>query len=401
MEHIVFGFVILLCNGVDFTSSSRPDPSVNLKTLVNDYGYAFEVHQVTTEDGYILEVHRIPGVINKTSSETKKGKVALLLHGLLGSSFTWLGTGPKRSLALILVDKGYDVWLLNNRGNTYSRKHVSKLETSFGFWDFSWHEMGLYDLPTTIHYVLNNTNQTNLNIGCFSEGCTQTCVMGSLKPEYNKKIKFVLALSPSVFKKYLGGLLRLLIPFTRIMVNLYERVGYFQLLPASTLLRIFTSFVCSAKSIFQPICISVIFSVIGIGYEQLDRANLEHFLKYEPAGGSNKQLLHYALGTYNPGTFRLFDYGPVRNLQLYNSITPPDYPLENVNFPFAIYHGLNDLLADPKDVDLLKGRLPNIVDAYLVPGKLNHYDLMLGLNINKLCYERAVDLMETYNQEQS
>ncbi|XP_033211735.1 lipase 1-like isoform X2 [Belonocnema kinseyi] len=346
MENMVFVFALLLCNGVAFAASFRQDPSVNLKTLVNDYGYAAEVHNVITEDGYILELHRIPGVINKTLSETKKRKVALLLHGLLGSSFTWLVTGPKRSLAFILVDNGYDVWLLNNRGSTYSRKHISKLETSYGFWDFSWHEMGIYDLPATIHYVLNNTDQSNLNLGCFSEGCTQACVMGSLKPEYNEKINFALALAPAVYWTYVGGLVRFLIPFTRILV-----------------------------------------------------ANVELFLTYEPAGASIKQLLHYALGTYYPGTFRLFDYGPVRNLRLYNSISPPDYRLENVNIPFAIYHGLNDLLVSPKDIDLLKGRLPNIVDAYLVPGKLNHYDFMLGLNINQLCYKRALALMEKYNQE--
>ncbi|XP_033213978.1 lipase 3-like isoform X2 [Belonocnema kinseyi] len=301
MENIVSIFAILVCNGVYFTSSSRPDSSVNLKTLVNDYGYAFEVHHVTTEDGYILELHRIPGVINKTSSEIKKRKVALLLHGLLGSSFTWIMIGPKRSLAFILVDKGYDVWLLNNRGNTYSRKHVSKLETSYGFWDFSWHEMGIYGLPAAIDYVLNNTNQSSLDLGCFSEGCTQTCVMGSLRPEYNKKIKFVLALSPAVFTTNLKGFATLLTPMTTKMVSLSERVGYFQVFPASTLFRIFLSYLCKVESMFQPACIAMISWVVGDGHEQLDRAIIEYFLSYEPAGGSIKQLLHFLLGQYYPG----------------------------------------------------------------------------------------------------
>ena len=42
-------------------------------------------------------------------------------------------------LALILANKGYDVWLGNNRGNTYSRKHLSKLDTSYGYWDFRYY----------------------------------------------------------------------------------------------------------------------------------------------------------------------------------------------------------------------------------------------------------------------
>lgn len=56
-----------------------------------------------TEDGYILSLHRIP--YGKTAqSKYQKGRpVAILHHGLLGSSDTWLLQGPDKDLGNIYI----------------------------------------------------------------------------------------------------------------------------------------------------------------------------------------------------------------------------------------------------------------------------------------------------------
>lgn len=38
---------------------------------------------------------------------------------------TWLLLPPHQSLAFLLADNGFDVWIANTRGTKYSRGHVS------------------------------------------------------------------------------------------------------------------------------------------------------------------------------------------------------------------------------------------------------------------------------------
>lgn len=118
------------------------------------HGYAAETYTVKTEDGYLLTMHRIPcGRNGCPQSGRGSGQPVFLQHGLLSSSADWCLSGPGHAFAFTLADLGYDVWLGNARGNTYSRKHVSISNEDAKFWDFSWHEMALYDIPAELDFV--------------------------------------------------------------------------------------------------------------------------------------------------------------------------------------------------------------------------------------------------------
>jgi len=55
------------------------------------------------------------------------------------------------------------------------------------------------------------------------------------------------------------------------------------------------------------------------------------------------------------GRFRKYDYGNVsKNIRMYNSTTPPDYQLEKITAPIALFSSENDWLATTKVKTQLK-----------------------------------------------
>lgn len=124
--------------------------------MVSARGFAVEQHFVTTEDGYINRMFRIPGRIGDIVSAVPRGPPVILMHGLIDSSDAWV-INDDQSPAFILADKGYDVWLPNMRGNKYSKNHTTLSVQSEEYWDYSWEECGVYDLPAFTDYVLEHS----------------------------------------------------------------------------------------------------------------------------------------------------------------------------------------------------------------------------------------------------
>lgn len=98
-----------------------------------------------------------------------------------------------------MVENGFDVYLMASRGNTYSTKHVSLSTDSVAYWNFSWHEVGYYDIPANIDLITNITGNQNISYIGHSQGGTAFLVFAATRPEYSKRVSVAHLMAPVVY----------------------------------------------------------------------------------------------------------------------------------------------------------------------------------------------------------
>ncbi|KRT82468.1 hydrolase, partial [Oryctes borbonicus] len=340
--------------------------------------------------------HRIPS--GKNNSDQTDKPVVFLMHGLLCSSADWVNIGPEKSLAYILADAGYDVWMGNARGNTWSRKHITYNPNRHSkFWKFSWHEIGTIDLPTMIDYVLEKTGKQQLFYVGHSQGTTSFFVMGSERPEYNEKIKLMVALAPIAYMSHMTNpFFQIVAIFSNSLDWILSFLGVDEFLPKSGLFDLIGQAACNNESVFQDVCASVLFMICGWNSEQLNKTMIPVIMSNSPAGASTKQIIHYGQ-EITSGKFRQYDHGIISNLVTYGSITPPDYPVEDITAPVGLFYSGNDWLSAITDVHDFENRLPNVALSYIIPNrKFNHLDYLWAIDVKSHVYDRMMALMELY-----
>lgn len=68
--------------------------------MVRKYNYPFEEHSVTTEDGYVLGLHRIPHGRDANNVPGQNKPAVFVMHGMLSSSADYITMGPGTALGI-------------------------------------------------------------------------------------------------------------------------------------------------------------------------------------------------------------------------------------------------------------------------------------------------------------
>jgi len=365
---------------------------LDLPGLIAYNGYPVETHALESIDGAVtLYMYRIPCGTNARACEGQSRPPVLLQHGLLDSGTTWVLNPTDDALAYILADAGYDVWIGNNRGNTYSPCETDDC------WRFSYDEMALYDLPTFIYHILNTTNYTTLSYVGHSEGTTQAFASFSALPDIAAKVNVFVALAPAVLVNNQQS------PLVTMLVDLhadalFQIFGFKSFLPSNFLLKMIASLFCSG-GIFTPICEDVIFALCGVDPMKNHDFNItraEVYLTHTPAGTSVQNMAHWAQAVRN-SEFQMFDFGTSGNMIKYGQENPPVYDLSNFSVPTAIFSGGHDFLADPTDVEQLMNLLPKNIQIYnQYEEDYSHLDFVWGIDAGQRIYPNVLTLLKKF-----
>ncbi|KAF9797140.1 hypothetical protein SFRURICE_019625 [Spodoptera frugiperda] len=360
-------------------------------------GFEAEAHKVTTSDGYILEMHRIPhGRTNKDTTEDRP--VVLAMHGFMSASQAFVMLGPEKSVAYNLADAGFDVWMGNARGTKSSRAHVSlnpdDAVQKYEFFDFSWEEIGMLDLPAMIDYILKTTGKDQLHYIGHSQGGTVLLVMASMLPEYNNKIASAHLLAGVGYQDYFPDeQLTQSASMTDVIYYTALQAGAVELFPPNSLQMLPDDIFqwpayCLGNKNMQYMC-----QIFGIS-----RITNNYNAATDQPGAALKQMAHYGQNIRDK-LFRRYHYGAAGNQEKYGSELPPKYDLSKITTFVTMHYTLNDNLLDERDVLAMVADIPKAVARQVARTSFEHVDFVAAADAKELVTDYIIEEIKNASQE--
>ncbi|KAI3457627.1 hypothetical protein Pfo_014290 [Paulownia fortunei] len=354
--------------------------------MVEAQNYPCQEHKVTTRDGYILSLQNIP--YGQSGNTGGKRPPVLLQHGLLMDAITWLLSPPEQSLAFLLADNGFDVWLVSTRGTKYSLGHTSLSPDDAAFWNWSWDELVAYDLPATFQYVYDQTGQKLHYVG-HSMG-TLIALAAFSKGQLVNMLRSAAMLCPIA---YLGQLTS---PLARngaenLLAETLYWLNIHEFSPRGEAVIKLLLHICKQKG---NDCTHLLTSFTGQNC-CLNSSIVSVFLQHEPQSTSTKNMIHLAQ-MIREGAIKMYDYGDEKeNRKHYGTPTPPSYNMKNIpnDIPLFLAYGGADALSVSDDVKLLLDSLHDHEGDKLVieyREDYAHADYVMSVNARQVVYDPLI-----------
>ncbi|KAL5091085.1 hypothetical protein Trisim1_003399 [Trichoderma cf. simile WF8] len=359
------------------------------------WGYEAEEHIVQTKDGYLLGLHRLQwrrgeeGQRVNCGRNSAKKRVAYLHHGLLMNSEVWVClTDEQRCLPFELVERGFDVWFGNNRGNKYSKKSIHSSPTSVEFWDFSIDEFAFHDIPNSIEYILETTGQESLSYIGFSQGTAQAFAALAIHPKLNQQVNVFIALAPAMAPAGLSnGVVDSLVKASPSV--LYLMFGRRSILSSATMWE---------TLLYPPLFCRLIDMGLSFlfGWRAKNISTSQKLAAYPHLYSftSTKSVVHWFQIIRNK-CFQMYDddvYQPMSLASSSKYSKVAKYPTRNIKTPVVLVYGGSDSLVDIKS--MLK-ELPRQTVATEIP-HYEHLDFLWARDVDSQVFQHVFDALNSF-----
>ncbi|CAD5218758.1 unnamed protein product [Bursaphelenchus okinawaensis] len=379
----------------DLSDLILPEEKMPAMELIEYWGYYGEEHIVETEDGWILPMHRIPRGKNETKNTPGK-PVVILQHGLECSSDNFLLNLPSQSPGFVFADAGFDFWIPNTRGNSYtSNKYYDRTES--GFWHFTSDEMQMYDMPAYFDVIENVTGLPKFYYVGHSQGTYIMFAKLSWDPSFADRVIKYFALGPGVVFKDLQGVFDIVCDTNNFALgqSIWDLVPYTEFslgLLSQQSVDFLTDLTCTLE-IEREYCAHVYY-LFGGPSTQTNVTRMPVFTTHIPAGASTALVQKYCQTELNvTGGFRWYRYPTdAENIAAYGSVDPPLYNLTRMEVPLYLYSTPDDWLTTLANLE--EDILPNLAPGVLqednrYPG-FAHMDLIWGLNATDAIFNKII-----------
>lgn len=422
---------------------------LNTHGLLTRAGFDYENHYCLADDGYVTQLIRI---VNPLADKSKL-RIApiLLVHGqtsnsrnfvmqsnsqhrpmrwppradpskpsgglnlgaLLEESQTSSYQGPQssnRSLALMLANNGYDVWLATTRGaDQHNRgylkgiwrrtlkKGFNRLKANMtgffdklleerskrrNYWAFTLDDQIEYELPSQIAVVLNVTGAPKITLMGYSNSALTTLSMLSIRQDIGKLVDTYIGIAPVLYYNNISGWFKW---FIEDFVELFPKNLDADLFISDKLANFVRRIMirgCHNLPARYTIC--KFFLDLLFGASPRFQTNLEPPFFGHLVWPTSWRSMAQHVQHIKSHKMAKFDYGPELNKQYYGTAVPPEYSLEKVNpdIKIGFVSGVEDCWANQATLDEARNRLPRKPDFDLVLKDYNHLDLTAAFEVD-------------------
>ena len=359
------------------------------KSFIAKLNLNLEEIQVTTEDRYVNTIW----ALTSKDENNRNGKSIIVQHGLLDGGFTWLILEEK-SIAKLLCDEGYRVYLPFMRGSQFSRSHLDyDISLNSKYWDFSFDEMAQYDLPTIVNFIKKRDGVEKVDYMGHSQGTLIFFLSYMNNPEFMEQS----------INKFVGvGVVPNINNAKHFFLNLAVISKIDKLIPIKNFLNFPPEFgqvlvpFCTGKA--KKLCHDTLKLCFG-GLEDTGRVDYDRLGKniflHMPGGTSLQNMKHW-LQLFKTKKVAKYDFGTrLKNIAHYGTSRPPVYNLNNMkNYKIKSIMTTSDAdpFCNPQDtLEFVKNiEDPNVVEIMSLKD-YDHIDYLWADSAYEELYPKFLD----------